>query len=215
MKRNQNGLLYAILDTEVTLPHNIDIYTKADELARWGVDIFQLRAENIEDNLRLAMAIRLQKIIAKRKKIFIVNDRADIAYLSNAHGLHIGESDIPVKAARKIVGSKAIIGHTCHCAADTIRFQKEAVDYTSVGPLFATDTKPGMAPIPANEVHKMVKAAKKTIFAIGGINLYNIASLGNYQIHNVALCRALLLAKDPKETIRKVKECLQMPSSKK
>ena len=211
----RSNLLYAILDTEVTIPHKIDIYAKADELAKYGVDYFQLRAENVEDGLYLKMAQKLRKILKKRKKVFIVNDRADIAYLSQADGLHLGETDIPVNDARKIIGKKKIIGKTCHSSRDTIRFQKEAVDYTSVGPLFKTPTKPLLNAIVPQEVRKMVSAAKKTIFAIGGINLYNMDSFAAYGITNIALCRALLLAPDPKSVIERVKRCLQKVSSKK
>jgi len=207
--------IYAILDTEVTAPNKIDIFAKTDQLARYGVDIFQLRSHNMEDNELLATAKKLAKILKKRNKIFIVNDRADIAYLSGADGLHLGETDISVSDARKIIGRKKIIGKTCHSSFDTRRFQKEAVDYTSVGPVFKTDTKPLLNAIAPDEIRRMVNAAKKTIFAIGGISLYNIKVLRDYKITNAAFCRTLLLAKDPGETIKEIKGCLTKISSKK
>jgi thiamine-phosphate pyrophosphorylase len=210
-----NHAIYAILDTEVTFPHNIDIFAKADQLARYGVDIFQLRAHGIEDDRLLATAKKLAGILKKRNKIFIINDRADIAYLSYADGLHLGETDIPVSDARKIIGKKKIIGKTCHSNLDTRRFQREAVDYTSVGPVFKTATKPLLNAIAPSEIRRMVDTAQKTIFAIGGISLYNIKVLREYGITNAAFCRTLLLAKDPRKTINEIKECLIKISSKK
>jgi len=210
----KHGLLYVILDTEVTVPHKIDIVEKADQLARAGADYFQLRAENLEDADHLKIAIALKKALTLRRKTFIVNDRADIAFLSGADGLHLGETDIPVRAARKIIGPKKIIGKTCHSARDTVRFQAEAVDYTSVGPVFKTLTKPSLEALTPAEIKAMVKAAKKSIFAIGGISLYNVGSLADYAIDNVAICRALLLDKNPRAAIRKIKQCLLKPLSK-
>jgi thiamine-phosphate pyrophosphorylase len=207
--------IYAILDTEVTVPNNIDIFVKADQLARHGVDIFQLRAHNMEDIELLSTAKKLAKILKKRNKIFIINDRSDITYLSDADGLHLGETDIPVSDARKIIGKKKIIGKTCHSRLDTRRFQKEAVDYTSVGPVFKTETKPLLYPIAPDEIRSMVNAAQKTIFAIGGISLYNIHILRDYGITNAAFCRLLLLAKEPKQTVEEIRECLVKISSKK
>jgi thiamine-phosphate pyrophosphorylase len=210
-----NHAIYAILDTEVTIPNKIDIFAKADQLARYGVDIFQLRAHGVEDNELLATAKRLAKILKKRNKTFIVNDRADIAYLSDADGLHLGEADIPVADARRILGKKKIIGKTCHSSFDTRRFQKEAIDYTSIGPVFKTDTKPLLNAITPDEIRQMVNAAQKTIFAIGGISLYNIRVLRDYGITNAAFCRTLLLAKDSEQTIEEIRECLIKISSKK
>jgi len=210
-----NHAIYAILDTEVTAPNHIDIFAKADQLARYGVDIFQLRAHDMEDDELLAAAKKLAKILKKRKKIFIVNDRADTAYLSGADGLHLGGTDIPVSDARKVIGKKKIIGKTCHSSLDTRCFQNEAVDYTSVGPIFKTETKPLLNAIAPDEIRRMVRAARKTIFAIGGISLYNIKVLRDYGITNAALCRALLLAKDSKRIIEEIKGCLAKISSKK
>ena len=100
-KSSRNGLLYVILDKEVIDKAEANIFSLADKLAHFGVDILQLRAKGISDKEYIYLAKKLSKIIRKRKKLFIINDRADIAYLSNASGLHLGEGDVSVKRQGK------------------------------------------------------------------------------------------------------------------
>jgi len=202
------GLLYVILDKKIIEEANLDIFSLTDELAHYKVDIFQLRAKEAGDKELLQLARGLAKIIHKQRKIFIVNDRADIAYLSGADGLHIGENDISPKEARKILGEKAILGSTIHSLDELRRLQKEKTNYTGIGPVFKTKTKPSLAPLQSKELRTIISNTNKLVFAIGGINLYNIGSLVAMGIQNVAICRGLILCKDLKEAVGEYKECL-------
>jgi len=217
-KSSKNGLLYVILDKEVIDKAGVNIFSLADKLAHFGVDIFQLRAKGISDKEYLPLALRLSKIIRRRKKLFIVNDRADIALLSKASGLHLGESDISPKQARKIVGKKAIIGKTIHSLKELKKLNdqegrgKSKVDYTSFGPVFKTETKPHLRPLPFKKLRALISKNKKLMFAIGGINQYNIESLLETGIKNVALCRGIILAKNLKTSVKEYKKCLKKAS---
>jgi len=214
----KNGLLYVILDKEVIDKAKINIFLLAKKLAYFGVDIFQLRAKGLTDKEYLSIATKLSKVIQKRKKLFIVNDRADIAFLSKASGLHLGESDISFAKARKIIGKSAIIGKTIHSASqlDNLKAQEHRegtkVDYISFGPAFKTKTKPNLEPLASNELRILIKKSKKLIFAIGGINQYNIDSLLESGIRNFAICRGIILAKNLKTTINNYKKCLNKAS---
>ena len=217
-KSSKNGLLYVILDKEVIDKAGVNIFSLADKLARFGVDIFQLRTKGISDQEYLSRALGLSKIIRRRKKLFIVNDRADIALLSKASGLHLGKSDISPKQARKIVGKKAIIGKTIHSLEELKKLNdqegrgKSKVDYTSFGPVFKTKTKPNLKPLTSRKLKALLSKSKKLMFAIGGINQYNIESLLETGIKNVAICRGIILAKSLKISVKEYKKCLKKTS---
>ena len=211
-KSSKNGLLYVILDKEVIDEAGNDIFSMADKLAHYGADLLQLRAKNIADKKFLFLAKQLSKIIRRRKKLFIVNDRADIAYLAQASGLHLGEEDISAQEARKLLGKKVLIGRTIHYQEELKNIQTE-IDYISLGPAFKTKTKPGLAPLTLKKTKALISKSKeknkKLIFAIGGINLYNVESLLESGVKNVAVCRDILEAKNLKTAVKEYKKCLK------
>ncbi|MBU0694749.1 MAG: thiamine phosphate synthase [Candidatus Omnitrophica bacterium] len=206
-----SGLLYVILDETVIKEADRDIFSLADKLSFYGVDILQLRAKNIDGKNLLQLARNLAIIIHRRRKLFIVNDMVDIAYLANADGLHVGGNDLPVKEARKILGKKRIIGKTVHSQVELESFQKEEVDYLSIGPVFNTEIKPSLAPLGEEKLKNILSKAKKLTFAIGGINLNNINILAAVGIKNIAFCRAAL-TKNLKNTIGEFRQCLKKAS---
>lgn len=211
-KPSRNGLLYVILDKEVIDKAEANIFSLADKLAHFGVDIIQLRAKGISDKEYLCLAKKLSKIIRKRKKLFIVNDRADITYLSNASGLHLGEGDVSVKEARKILGKQVIIGKTIHSLKELKNLSKIGLDYISLGPAFKTKTKPSLKPLTSKKLKTMIVKSGKLIFAIGGITQYNIESLLESGIKNFAICRDILLANNLETIIKKYRKCLKKAS---
>lgn len=204
---SKKGLLYAILD-EKTLQSRNNMLATADKLARYGTDILQFRAKDISDSTFLSIALDLEKIIHKQGKCFIVNDRADIAHLSGADGLHLGDNDIPVSSARKLLGKNKFIGKTVHSDCEMKSFKNEDIDYLSFGPVFKTQTKDIPVTLTPCKISRIIKQTDKLIFAIGGINLYNIKSLIKMNINNVAVCRGLVKANDLKRTVRGYKLCL-------
>jgi thiamine-phosphate pyrophosphorylase len=211
-RSSKNGLLYVILDTKVTRPNNINIFSLADRLASSGVDIFQLRAKDFCDRDLINTAEKLSKIIHKRKKLFLINDRADIAYFCGADGLHLGSGDISPNQARKILGNKSIIGRTVHSLSELHKFSKEKIDYVSIGPVFKTKTKPNLLPLKIKQLQSLASRTQKLTFAIGGITLYNIGSLTQIGIKNIAICRGIILENDLKSTVKNFKKCLQKAS---
>ena len=219
-KSSKNGLLYVILDKKVIDKIKGDIFSLADKLACYGVDLLQLRAKDICDKELLFLAKRLSKIIRQRKKLFIVNDRADIAYLSGASGLHLGEEDISAGQARRLLGKKAIIGRTIHrykelkstSTLTSADIEAKEIDYISIGPVFKTKTKPRLKPLTFKKLKTVMSGSKKLIFAIGGINLYNVESLLKSGVKNIAVCRDILETKDLKTTLGEYKKCLRKVS---
>ena len=205
----KNGLLYAILDNEVIKKYDLDILRLATGLSISGVDLFQFRFKQLSDAAALAIAKKLSKIIHKRKKIFIVNDRVDIAYLSGADGVHLGKGDIPSYSARVILGKRKMIGRTVHSAGEFAQFVKEPIDYISLGPVFKTKTKPHLVPWRIESIKRLLPKTRKLAFVIGGINVHNVSSLLINHIKNIAVCRGILLARKPKESAKSLKQCIK------
>jgi len=207
-KLSETGLIYVILDKETIDKYRLDIIKLADKLSYTDVDIFQLRSENNNDRETLELATKLSRIIHKRKKIFIVNNRIDIASLAEADGTHLGKDDINTEAARSILGPHKIIGRTIHSSLELKSLDKKHIDYFSVGPVFATKTKPFLKPISNNCLSKIVNSVNKPLFAIGGINLGNLYILFEKGIKNISLCRGIILEKDVNKTVKEFKKCL-------
>ncbi|MCD6583352.1 MAG: thiamine phosphate synthase [Candidatus Omnitrophica bacterium] len=209
---SRNGLLYAILDKEIIEQKQLDMFSLAERLLDYGVDILQFRFKDLSDNLALHLAKRLSKIVYNREAIFLVNDRVDIAYLSGANGVHLGRDDIPPGEARRILGKKRIIGKTIHSLEEFNKFKSEPVDYFSFGPVFRSPIKPYLPLWNKDSLKNTIRKVKKKYFVVGGISLRNINSVVRMGIKNIAVCRGLILSKDLKKTVRSFKKCLEKVS---
>jgi thiamine-phosphate pyrophosphorylase len=143
-----------------------------------------------------------------------MNDRADIAHLSNADGVHLGETDISVREARKILGADKIIGVTSHNIAEAIAAQRQGADYISVGPFYPTPTKPNLKPGGFDYLKDVVKHIRIPYFLIGGINQDNISQLRRYhrklasQPLRVAISSGILLQQDIIKATKQIKKTL-------
>ena len=135
----------------------------------------------------------------KYNSLFIVNDRVDIALAANADGVHLGQDDIDIKTARKLLGSSKIIGVSANNSTDINNAVKDGCDYIGVGPVFPTLTKKSKKPLGVEKIKSLTKDINVPCFAIGGINKLNISSLKNQGISKVAIVSALLNSEDPKE----------------
>jgi thiamine-phosphate pyrophosphorylase len=212
-KLSSNGLLYLILDKQITDRNNKNILKLARELSKTRLDLIQLRAKNSNDFEFLSLAKKLSRLFKKAKKSFIINDRPDIAYLADADGLHLGQSDMPVNDAKKIIGEKKVLGKTIHCLKELINTNQSQIDYLGVGPFFTSKTKKNnRIPLKNIEIKQMVAKSKKVIFAIGGITRYNVDSVLKYNIKNIAVSSAILLSSNPSQEIEEIKKCLKKVS---
>lgn len=203
------GLLYVILDNQVIEKNNLDIYKLAEELSLQEIDFFQFRFKNLSDKKAVEISFKLSKIFHKRKKIFIINNRPDIALVSDADGVHLGEKDFPVNLARKVLKDKKIVGRTIHSYTEFLQIKDEKIDYLSVGPIFPTELKPNLACFPSKDIKKILKNSKKPVFAIGGINLKNFKKVLSMGFKNIALCRGVILSENLEKTVKYFKRELE------
>ena len=138
--------LYVILDTSIA-SRDADILEIAKKAIFGGADILQLRAKNLLDRKILNIGQAIKSLTAKSQTLFVFNDRTDLANIVDADGVHLGQDDLPVQQARKILGKDKIIGVSTHSVEQTRAAEKEGADYIAIGPIFATATKPKATPL--------------------------------------------------------------------
>ena len=205
----KKGLLYLILDKGLYEEKQVNIFKLAEKSAKAGVDFFQFRFGRQEnDSQIIEIAKKLRLIIKKYRRIFIINNRIDIALAVKADGVHIGENDMPETTVRKIAGRSLIIGKTIHNTNEIKKAKQKIIDYISIGPVFPTETKPKLKPLGIEKAKDILRLAKKPAFVIGGINLNNINILKKQGVCNIALNRGISLEKDIVKTVKQFKKIL-------
>ena len=186
--------LYPIVDLEVSL-HPLEFLI--GEFAAAGLTWVQLRDKKANSRQLFANAQRLVELARRHGLTAIVNDRTDIAWLSDADGVHVGQEDLPVEHARKIVGPKKIVGYSTHNLAQALEAEQSSADYIAIGPVFATTSKVNPDPIvPLEELREIRSRVTKPIVAIGGITSQNAAQLFDIGLDSVAVIRDLVTASD-------------------
>jgi thiamine-phosphate pyrophosphorylase len=163
-----------------------------------GVDIVQLRDKTGSDASVLAAAAELSAACAAHGALFIVNDRPDLAVAAAADGVHVGQDDVAVAEARGVVGPDLLIGLSTHSPAQVDAAGAEPLDYTGVGPVFATTTKPTYEPVGLELVRYAARRARAPFFAIGGIDLERVARVRDAGAQRIAIVRAVRDAADPR-----------------
>lgn len=173
-----------------------------------GVDIVQLREKNTTSKRFIYLAQRIRELTSHFGAAFIVNDRVDIAKISNADGVHLGQDDIPVSYAREILGDNAIIGVSTHCPEHAKKAITDGADYIGVGPVFKTPTKPSKDPVGLEYVKWAADNVNIPFFAIGSIDTDNIKEVVQAGAKRVAVIRAIMYADDIESNCKILKSAL-------
>lgn len=173
-----------------------------------GVDIVQLREKNTTSKRFIYLAQRIRELTSHFGAAFIVNDRVDIAKISNADGVHLGQDDIPVSYAREILGDNAIIGVSTHCPEHAKKAIADGADYIGVGPVFKTPTKPSKDPVGLEYVKWAADNVNIPFFAIGSIDTANIKEVVEAGAKRVAVIRAIMYADDIESNCKILKSAL-------
>ncbi|MFJ3721736.1 thiamine phosphate synthase [Streptomyces sp. NPDC090045] len=170
-----------------------------DAVLAGGVDIVQLRDKGMEAGEELEHLRVFAEAARRHGKLLAVNDRADVAHAIGSDVLHLGQGDIPVPAARAILGEQVLIGRSCHAEAEVDAAAAEAgVDYFCTGPCWPTPTKPGRH-APGLELVRYAASLEqdRPWFAIGGIDSTNLDEVLDAGATRVVVVRALTEATDP------------------
>jgi thiamine-phosphate pyrophosphorylase len=183
-----------------------------DAALRGGVDVIQLRDKALGDDGLLAAARDFRAAADAAGSLFVLNDRADLVEACGADGVHIGQDDGSVAAARAAVGPDRIVGRSTHAPAQGAEADADPdVDYLAVGPVHATPTKPGR---PAAGVGYVAWAAAHVTtpwFAIGGLDAGNLPEVTAHGASRIVVVRAIADAADPEAAARALRERLEVP----
>lgn len=190
--------LYLIMDAQPRTPAMRLIEAAIDG----GVGMVQLREKRLADRELLALASSCAVLCRRRGVPFIVNDRVDIALASDADGVHVGQDDVPVDVARRLLGPDRIIGLSTHTPAQIDAARSIGADYIGVGPIHQTPTKPGRPAVGVELVRYAARHAAQPFFAIGGLDPGNVGAVIAAGGRNVAVLRWLTQADDPARAAR-------------
>ncbi len=185
--------LYVITDQKENLLEIIE------EILIAGVKIIQHRFKTGTDKDHLQEAVQIKNLCKRYNSLLIINDRVDIALASNADGIHLGQDDLDLKTARKLLGYSKIIGISANNEIDISSALEDGCDYIGIGPVFETATKRNKKPIGIEKIKTLTKDLNIPWFAIGGIKTNNISYLKRNGFKKVALVSELMNSEDPKK----------------
>ena len=155
-------------------------------------------------------ALRVLEITKPRGVPLIINDRLDICLAAGADGVHLGQSDIPCKIAREILGEGKIIGVSSHNPAEALQAQADGADYLGVGAAFSTSTKSNTTPVSPDTIREIRKAVSLPFVVIGGVNEKNISQLYGLGINGAAVVSAICAKPDITAAAREMRKAAQM-----
>jgi thiamine-phosphate diphosphorylase len=177
------------------------------EVVAGGADCVQLREKGVADSVLLERASICRRACDKAGAIFIVNDRPDIAVLSEADGVHVGQSDLPAAAARRIMGPYAILGVSATNLCELTAAERSGADYVGIGAVFPTATKDIEAK-GLEFVREAARIATRPLLAIGGINDSNVGAVILAGATGVAVFSAVVSADDPRSATRRLADTI-------
>ena len=187
--------LYTIADTLGRL--ELSFVEITEKLCAGGAKILQLRAKDIPSRDFLTLAQEVRKICRRSGCLLIVNDRADIALAVDADGVHVGQEDLPLKAARKVLGPNKIIGVSTHDPQQARAAEHDGADYVGFGPMYGTTTKAtGYTARGLDQLREIRAMVRLPIVAIGGITTERALATLTAGADAVAMISDLVLAKN-------------------
>lgn len=200
--------LYLILDPAIAGARPLADLVRAALDAR--VRLFQLRMKTPETGRLYAMAAALCPLVQKGGGTFIVNDRVDVAKAVGADGVHLGQGDLPLADARKILGPDKLIGISTHTLAQALEAEAGGADYIGFGPIFPTATKANPDPVVGVAGLREVRAKVRIpIVAIGGINTKNVSEAVVAGADCCAVISAVLATSDPQAAIAELVKAIE------
>jgi thiamine-phosphate pyrophosphorylase len=199
--------LYVILDAALlTLPDT----ECAQSLADAGVRLLQYRNKSASSRKLFDSAKKLSAQLRPRGVSFVVNDRADVAALVDATGIHVGQQDLSVENVRRVVGPSKWVGVSTHNREQFERAAATSADYIAVGPIYSTSTKTNPDPVIGIDFIRMVRTlTDKPIVAIGGITLDRASEVIRAGADSIAVISDILLAPDPGRRARQFLDILE------
>jgi thiamine-phosphate pyrophosphorylase len=187
-----------------------DLLGLIGEAVHGGATVVQLRAKNMDSREFLEIGLRAADLLARTGALLLVNDRVDIALACGAAGVHLGQEDMPVPQARKILGPDKVIGVSVNTPEEALRAEREGADYVGAGPAYVTATKETFLPVLGPEgIDRIKRAVRIPVLAIGGIGAANAAALAVAGADGVAVISAILGAPDARRAAEELRQAFK------
>jgi thiamine-phosphate pyrophosphorylase len=195
--------LYVIVDN--TSRPELSHLEIAEAAIEGGAKIIQLRAKNLDKRHIYETAVEMKKLCKKSGACFIVNDHLDVAMAVEADGVHLGQQDIPLKAARKVAGRKLMIGISTHSLQQAVAADKGGADYIGFGAMYATKSKDRPTdPQGPERLAEVVKEVSIPVVAIGGITREKIPEIAKTGAQAFAVISAITKAPDIRREVERL-----------
>ncbi|MEW6682205.1 MAG: thiamine phosphate synthase [Nitrospirota bacterium] len=172
----------------------------AQEAIAAGLQVYQYREKTLSHKDQYPIALALADLARATGTTFVVNDGIDLALVVKAHGVHLGQEDFPVKDARRILGTKMLIGCSAHTFDQAKAAEADGADYLGVGPIYESTTKMARAPLGCEKLREICEAVRIPVYAIGGVTVERCREVLAAGAKGVAVASGLLQPSIGKQT---------------
>ena len=202
--KNFDTTLYFITDSTGFCEE--EFLYRVEQALKGGVTLLQLREKNKTTREYIALAEKVHRLAKKYNVPLIIDDRIDVAMAVDAEGVHLGQSDMPIDVARRILGNDKIIGATAKTVPQAVEAYQNGADNLGVGAIYPTTTKVKTVLTSVDTLKEIVKAVPIPVNAIGGLNKDNISVLKGSGIAGVCVVSAIMKADSPQKAAEAIKE---------
>lgn len=202
MKKFDSSLYFITDSTNYT---EEEFLFRVEEALKGGVTLMQLREKEKSTREYIELAQKVHDITQKYNVPLIIDDRVDVALAIDAEGVHVGQSDMPVKIARKLMGKNKIVGATTKTVEQAKEAYEQGADYLGVGAIYPTTTKVKTVLTSTDTLNDICNAVPIPVNAIGGLNKNNIDILEGISISGICVVSAIMKADDPKKATEELK----------
>ncbi|MBQ7284568.1 MAG: thiamine phosphate synthase [Oscillospiraceae bacterium] len=202
--KNFDTSLYFITDS--TNFSEEEFLCRVEQALKGGATIVQLREKNKTTREYIALAQKVHELTKIYHAPLIIDDRIDVAMAVDAEGVHLGQSDMPVDIARRILGENKIIGATAKTVPQALEAYKNGADNLGVGAIYPTTTKVKTVLTSVDTLKEIVKAVPIPVNAIGGLNKDNMDVLKDSGIAGVCVVSAIMKAENPQQAAEEIKQ---------
>lgn len=198
--------LYLVSNSEKT---SEEVFLRKIESAlQAGVTLLQLREKEKEGKELYKLGLKVNQLAKKYNVPLIIDDRVDIAMAVDAAGVHLGQSDLPIDVARKLLGKEKIIGATAKTKRQALKAEKQGADYLGVGAIYPTTTKVKTVITSVDTLKEICNAVNIPAIAIGGLNINNLNVLKNTGINGISVVSAIMESDNINNTVKDLKNAV-------
>lgn len=176
-----------------------DFLRRTEAALQGGVTLLQLREKNRTTREYLSLAEKVHELTRRYGVPLLIDDRLDVAMAMDAEGVHLGQSDLPIRIARRILGPDKIVGATAKTVPQATEAYEQGADYLGVGAIYPTTTKVKTVLTSTDTLRDICKAVPIPVNAIGGLNKTNIDVLCGIPIAGICVVSAIMKADDPRQ----------------